>query len=335
MANYTSTYTGLQIDAAITNSNLTLPTISNITLDSTSNPFSASDLGITLFDDCQVIKAHNGLYYMFLDDFTGNVNNDVYCVSSASPLFTSPTYIGKVITRPLSRVGGIVHDSENEEYIMYITDRDTPREGVYAYSIPQADFPNGTWTNEGVVLPLGTADSHEGHIVDVMGNIIKDKPGLYTMYYSSFPSSLTGMREIFGNLAFSNNPKGVFNKYNGNPIYSESPSSISYNISETFGNYHPRAIIPMADGYLTFFEAYDADQVYWFIGAAFINKSFTVIQEIMGSPFFKAINQSFANPDSYYIDLINKKLYIYYQSTDISESYNFKNQHVAIFSLIP
>ena len=61
MANYTSTYTGLQIDAAITNSNLTLPTISNITLDSTSNPFSASDLRITLFEDCQVIKAHNGL----------------------------------------------------------------------------------------------------------------------------------------------------------------------------------------------------------------------------------------------------------------------------------
>ena len=310
------------IDELAASSDFILPAISGITLADSNVVFTASDLGITLFEDCSVIKAHDGKYYMFLDNFTGYTNNDIYCVRSDSPLFTSPTFVGKVITRANSRAGSIIYDSVNEEYILYITDRDSPREGIVAYSSAKNDFPN-TWTSEGSAIVI---EDEDPVIIDAMGNSIMKNGGIYILPYST---------SAYLNFAFSNKPKGLFSKFGGNPILRETPFELGFDSLVSSETVQTRAIAQTANGYLCFYEGKDPTMARWQVGAYFLDRSLMFGYEIEGSPLFTSETLSILNVNTAIINNSEKKLYLYYQMSSGENPQDYDTQYVATFNLIP
>ena len=144
----------------------------------------------------------------------------------------------------------------------------------------------------------------------------------------SYSSSLSAV--LYWNLAFSSNPRGTFTKSDNNPIFQEKVSLTEFN-PPLRGT---RAILPLANGYLCFFEELNDAKTQWQIGAYFLDQSFLFRSYIQESPFFAAANRGFVNCNSYYLDLTNKKLYLYYQSTVAGASVNdFSQQHVATFDI--
>lgn len=337
MANYTSVHTGATIDAAVTkvvNSSFILPTISGITLSTVSSPFSASDLGITKFEDCAVIKAQDGLYYMFLDDFTGDVNHNIYCIRSTVPTFATYTNLGDILTRADSRVGGITYDPVNNEYIMYVTNFVTPF-AVHAYYIAAADFPDGTWTDAGAVLSLGAGDSVDSYYTSMMSQAIRTAAGTYMLYYSSSNSADPTNRFMWGNLAFSIDPRGTFTKYIGNPILQEIPTDIAYDAAVSKPNIHIRGILPLSNGYLCFWEGINAANAYWQVGALFLDQSLKFAHQVQGSPFFTTSNITHCNPNTIIYDPTTNKIYVYYQDTTAGNALDISLQMIATFNLLP
>lgn len=293
---------------------LVLPAIRKLSLTDLGIKFSASDIdvAITGFEDCAVIKAHDGDYYLFLDDDTVT-NHDVWCVKSSTPTFDSYTVIGKVITRADTRVMGVVYDEENEEYILYLENEDTY--DTNAYYIAKADFPDGVWTDAGIVLVKGAAGSYDAEAAGVL-SILKIA-GLYIMGYVA----KTGP-ESYWALAYSLNPRGTFTKHPSNPIYSREDKNIKP--AWVTGVLAPRATLPLANGYLSFFEGWTATG--WKVGVLFLDSSLTHVYEIQGSPFTAV---GFANANSIIVESSSKKAYLYFQEHDVT----WKHQHVAEIDL--
>ncbi|MFA5397140.1 MAG: hypothetical protein WC346_14115 [Methanogenium sp.] len=298
--------------------------IKSITYSSSSVAFQASDLGISMFEDCQVIKGHDNKYYMFLDDFSGNYNRDIYCVRSDSPDFFNPTYIGKIITRSNTRGGGVYYDNSNQEYIMFVNNfysigAGTP--AIHTYSISQADFPSGTWVDNGSILTGGGPTSYDYEYMTSISSIINT--GMSNLLYIS--SSHHRSTSLYsGGLAKINNKLSV-SKFTNNPILTEKPSTVT-----KYNNSHFRTFIKIEGGYIGVYEALNTS-IKWIVGAVFLDNSFTPVYELNESPFFEGDNQSFFNPNSNIIE--NNILYLYYQSTPLGQPDNFCIQNVAKFNL--
>jgi hypothetical protein len=278
-----------------------------------------------MMEDCQIVKGHDGKYYLFVDDFTGYNNHDIYCVRGDTPTFANPVYVGKVITRSNTRLGGVYYDSINQEYVMIINNfygigASTP--SIHTYSIPQASFPSGIWVDNGIILTGGSLSSYDYEYATSMASII-DTGDSKLLYLSTSPHR--SMNVYYGALAILKN-KTTATKLKNNPIINENPTFVG-----KYGDTYFRTFIKVRDGWVAFYESYNTSNK-WCVGAIFLDNSFTPVYELDGSPYFDAANQSFYNPNSHIIE--DGKLYVYYQSTPINDTLNYLNQNVAIFDLI-
>jgi len=293
---------------------LTLPAIRKLTLTDLGTKFTASDIdgAITSFEDCAVIKAHDGDYYLFLDDHTVT-NHDVWCVKSSTPTFDSYTVIGKVITRADTRVMGVVYDEENEEYILYLSNKIT--KDTNAFYIAKAAFPDGAWNDAGIVLSKGSAGSYDASVANVTSAF-----KVAGLYFLGYVARVEATNHDCWALAYSSNPRGTFTKHPANPIYHTKDIMPAW----VTGMMQSRAVLPLSNGYLQFFEGSAPP---WKIGALLLDSSLTGVYEIQGSPL---TGDNFANPNSVIVEPDLKKAYLYFQEWTGAA---WEHQHVAEIDL--
>jgi len=277
-----------------------------------------------LFEDCAVIKAEDGKFYLFFDGWgiDPTSNDDIYCVRSDTATFDDYVNLGKVITKADIRVGAVVYDPVREEYIMYITERGGAGEDeVRAYYIAETDFPDGdVWTDAGVILSLGAGGQWDDHRVSAMGTTPKID-GQYTLLYQG----RGGAAEIrYHGLAYSDDPRGSFTKDDNNPLFQNSTFGTSVPAAESdfYGRFDIRAVLELAEGYLMFYETEVGAAGYWKVGVLYTpDKTFTHAYQGVNCPLFTTGNVSWANPTTILTEGATTYLYINASSADLYSSF--------------
>jgi hypothetical protein len=168
----------------------------------------------------------------------------------------------------------------------------------------------------------------------MMSQAIRTTSGAYMLNISSSNFSDPNTRPMWGSFAFSTNPRGIFTKYAGNPIISEIPPDVDYDVTVTKPIIHTRGILPLSNGYLCFWEGINASNAYWQVGAMFIDQSLKFAHQVQGSPFFTKSNVTYCNPNTILFDSSTNKAYVYYQSTPPDDALNISIQNVAVFNLL-
>jgi len=280
--------------------------------------FAASDLGITLFEDNLIIKGHDGKYYMFLDDWTGFANDDIYCVRSDYPTFASETIIGKIYTDADIRVWGGFYDAELAKYYLYVYDKTT--DITYALWIAQADFPSGAWTKVTGITALGGGGSWRQNKC-VFRGFTKKMSGLYVALVWGFDSGNIPRLSF----AYSHDPLAAPWQILDTPVFG-TPTELGFGSWDGMGIGN---VFPLSKGWLVFYEGTETVGGKWRVGTMHSFEDFRFTWKTRGSPQLTSATIGYANPHGYYFDAEANKLYLPVTSTRVGEGQNdFKDMHI-------
>jgi len=238
----------------------------------------ASDFGVTNFEDPVTIKAHDNNYYMFcsLLPYTG-----IVCVKSTTVTFDTVENYGTVLTTN-ERIRAVVYDSTAKKYYLITNYHDT-----VCWETTEAQFPKG-WTNPVSIIPLGMPGTWDER--DAAGSYLFKVGDTYYFFYmgvdATYPSPGCGK---FG-YAYGKSLRSPLTKYLGNPILAPSSSWVSRFWS-------PRGGIQFGTEAVIALEGKSDSK--WSVGF-FIIKGLggsVTVEEYEGNPVFTDPTLSYANPE--------------------------------------